>query len=237
MYQHIQPLCNIYTTSFFIGLPLSEDIEGPSTLDVDFIVGARPITAGTDFNFVGELTGLVIMPYEAPSGFSGCVLQCLETMTTNTTGTSIIANYFDRQQRQLVLFGPASPEVFQSVLRTVMYTNLAPDINVASIRVEVFDGSDSTVESITVIQGTMRKKRSVATTITSEPDHQQAKQLRHHLLDRRDESKNVAEKEISATSLNFHWPFVVVALSCVGILLGIVVVWGVRRKQQPKSWA
>lgn len=216
-------------------MPLSEDIEGPSTLDVDFLVGARPITEGTDLNFVGQLTGLVIMPHEAPSRFSSCVLQCLETMSANTTGTSIIADSFNRQERQLTLYGPASPEVFQSVLRTVTYTTLAPDINLASIEVEVFDGINSTVESIPVVQGRMRRRRD--THFMDEPELQHAKPERRHLLYLRDENENTKEKEATASSLSFYWPFIVVALSSVGILLTIVVMWGVRRKQLPKTLA
>ena len=194
-------------------LPLSGDIEGPSSIDVDFLVGARPITSGTDNNFVGWLAGLVIMPHEPPAAFSRCVLQCLETIAADTAGTNVIADTFNQQERQLTLYGPESPDVFQSVLRTVIYTNLAPDINVAWIRVEVFDGINSTTQVVQVLQGVteMRKRRDVR---MIEP-----------------------EKAVKTSSVGLYWPFAIVAVSSIGILLAIVVVWGVRRKQLPNSLA
>ena len=103
------------------------------------------------------------MPHEPPAAFSRCVLQCLETIAADTAGTNVIADTFNQQERQLTLYGPESPDVFQSVLRTVIYTNLAPDINVAWIRVEVFDGINSTTQVVQVLQGVteMRKRRDV----------------------------------------------------------------------------
>lgn len=231
---------------YYSGLPLSDDIEGPSTTDVDFIVGARPITDGTDSNFVGQLTGLVIVPHEAPTGFSGCILQCLETMQANTVGTSILANSFDQQERQLLLYGPAKPEVFQSVLQTVLYTTLAPDINVASIEVEVFDGINSTVETISVVQGMMRRKREVHE--MNEPKLRRKREVHevnepklqiddHHTVYAREDSKNTKEEKKTTSPLSSYWPFIVIAQCLVGMLLAIVVVWAVRRKQLPETLA
>lgn len=212
-------------------MPLTEDIEGPPTTDVVFKVGGRPTTDGTDLNFAGQLTGLVLIPQKAPVGFSGCVRQCLETMSANTTGTSIIADSFDQQDRQLTLYGPAVPEVFQSVLRTATYQTLALDINIERIDVEVHDGVNSTVESVTVTQGVMqRRKRAVIPTL-NEPAHQTGR----HLLNYKDvTSENVEERETSASSLAFYWPFIAVALSSVGMLLAAV--W-LQRKRIPENWA
>lgn len=220
---------------YYSGLPLSDDIEGPSTTDVDFIVGARPITHGTDSNFVGQLAGLVIVPHEAPTGLSGCIFQCLETMTVDTTGTSILADSFDQQERQLLLYGPARPEVFQSVLQTVRYTTLAPDINAASIEVDVFDGINSTVETIDVVQGMMRRKREVRE--INEPKLQQAPIEDHHTVYPREDSKNTEEEKKTTSPLSSYWLFIVIAQCSVGMLLAIVVVWAVRRKQLPETLA
>ena len=153
------------------------------------------------------------MPHEPPAAFSRCVLQCLETIAADTAGTNVIADTFNQQERQLTLYGPESRDVFQSVLRTVIYTNLAPDINVAWIRVEVFDGINSTTQVVQVLQGVteMRKRRDVRMT---EP-----------------------EKTVKTSSVGLYWPFTIVAVSSIGILLAIVVVWGVRRKQLPNSLA
>ena len=215
------------------GLPLSGDIEGPSSIDVDFLVGARPITSGTDNNFVGWLAGLVIMPHEPPAAFSRCVLQCLETIAADTAGTNVIADTFNQQDRQLTLYGPESPDVFQSVLRTVIYTNLAPDINVAWIRVEVFDGINSTTEVVQVLQGVpeMRKRRDVRMT---EPDRRHSHPL--YVTENESEKPN-KEKAVKTSSVGLYWPIAIVAVSSIGILLAIVIVWGVRRKQLPNSLA
>ena len=218
-------------------MPLTEDIEGPSSLDgVDFIVGARPITTGVDSNFVGQLTGLVITPHEAPPLFSRCVLQCLESMTADTTGTGIIAGSFDREERQLTLYGPATPDVFQSVLRTVTYLNLAPDINLASIEVDVNDGINSTVESITVVQGvSMRRKRDATTTISD--TILQPRDVGHVISKRSIKEVTEQRKEESRPSMKSHWPIFMVGLSSVAVLLAVVVIWGVvqHKTHGPKS--
>ena len=193
-----------------------------------FKVGGRPTTVGTDLNFVGQLTGLVLIPQKAPSGFSSCVRQCLETMSANTTGTPIIADSFDQQERQLTLYGPAEPEVFQSVLRTVTYLTLALDINIERIDVDVHDGVNSTVESVFVTQGVInRRKRDIPT--LNEPVHQPSRRL----LNYRDASEN-EKRETSPSSLAFYWPYVAIALSSVGMLLAIV--W-LQRKRVSENWA
>lgn len=120
------------------GLPLDYNIEGPtSTTDIVFVLGARPTTSGYDLNFVGQLSGVVLFPSLAPSQFSVCVLDCLETLTADTTGTAVTALSFDEAGRQLILNGPAQPSEFTQVLRALVYLNRAPDINLDSITLEV----------------------------------------------------------------------------------------------------
>ena len=217
---------------FCTGLPLNEDIEGAASLnEVEFFVGARPTERGTDSNFVGLLTGLVVMPHTAPLGFSGCVLQCLEFMTADTLETDIIASSFDREQRQLVLYGPASPEAFEAVLQTITYVNLALDINLARIEVDVHDGVNNTVETITVIQGMMRRRRDV-TTMAEEP----ASHLNQRHILSAGEPKEETESVVKAGAATY-WPLFVIALSSIGILVAILVVWGVRPKQVLSSLA
>ena len=212
-----------------LGLPLSEDIEGPTTIDgVDFVIGARPIETGADSNFIGLLTGLVVMPQIAPSGFSVCVLQCLESLTADTTGTRIIASPFNHEQRQLILYGPASPETFEAVLRTITYTNLAVDINVERIDVDVHDGISSTLESVTVVHGMRRRKRDTGT-MAEEPV-----QKNSHKRNMVSTGETSEGKEMSHSS---HWPTGVIALSSIGILIAILVVWGIKPKQMPKILA
>ena len=102
-----------------------------------FVLGARPVTGDYDNNIGARLSAALFFASRAPSMFSGCVLACLESVEVTMTGTPVMALDFDESNRQLVLNGPASPDELQSVLRSLVYTNRAPDINTASIQVEV----------------------------------------------------------------------------------------------------
>ena len=114
------------------------DIEGPIDASAAvFVLGARPVTGGYDNNIGAQLSAALFFASRAPPMFSGCVLACLESVEVTTMGTSVTAVDFDESNRRLVLNGPASPEDIQTVLRSLVYTNRAPDINVASIQVEV----------------------------------------------------------------------------------------------------
>ena len=118
------------------------DIEGPIDASAAvFVLGARPVTGGYDNNVGARLSSALFFASRAPSMFSGCVLACLESVEVTTTDTPVMALDFDESNRRLVLNGPASPEDIQTVLRSLVYTNRAPDINVASIRVEVSQNS------------------------------------------------------------------------------------------------
>jgi hypothetical protein len=122
----------------FPGLPLTFDIEGPaSDSDVTFILGARPTTTGYDLSIAGGVAAAVFAPSRAPAMFSGCVLECLESLMVNVTGTSLTSTPFSVSSRQLRLMGRASPEEVQQVLRSAVYLNRAPSLNVVSFQLEV----------------------------------------------------------------------------------------------------
>lgn len=104
-----------------------------------FVLGARPVTDGYDSNIGARLASALFFPSRAPSGFSGCVLSCLESLEATTSGSSVLAVDFNESERQLILLGPASSDEIQAVLRSLVYTNNAPSINVAAILVEVGD--------------------------------------------------------------------------------------------------
>lgn len=128
----------LYLYYYALGLPLISDIEGPiSASNAVFVLGARPITGGYDNNIGAQLSSALILASRAPPMFSGCVLSCLESLEVTTTGTSVTALEFNESNRRLTLNGPATSDEIQTVLRSLVYTNRAPDINVASIRVEV----------------------------------------------------------------------------------------------------
>ena len=114
------------------------EIEGPApNSDVVFVFGARPITGGYDQNFAGSLSSFVFAPSPAPDMFSTCMLACLESLTVNTTGTSLSATNFNVSSRQLQVLGPASPEEVEQVLQSAVYLNRAPTVNVNAIQLEV----------------------------------------------------------------------------------------------------
>ena len=102
-----------------------------------FVLGARPVTGGYDNNIGAQLSAALLFASRPPSMFSNCILTCLESMEVMIAGTSVIALDFDVANRQLVLNGPASPMEIQTTLRSLLYTNKAPTINVISFRLEV----------------------------------------------------------------------------------------------------
>lgn len=151
-------LLTIYTSPpsplpFTPGLPLPYAIEGPSNdSDVIFVIGARPITNGFDFNFGGVLGDLIASPSTAPPFFSLCVLDCLESLTVDVSGTQLTVTPFNVSTRQLRLVGPASPAQVQQVLRGAVYLNRAPNINVESIQLEVCNHLISLVQPCTSLK-------------------------------------------------------------------------------------
>lgn len=101
------------------------------------MLGARPVTGGYDNNIGSRLSSAVFFASQAPSMFSGCILTCLESLEPTAAGTSVTTVNFDEFNRRLTLNGPVTPDEIQTVLRSLVYTNRAPNINAASIRIEV----------------------------------------------------------------------------------------------------
>lgn len=101
------------------------------------MIGARPVTNGYDLNFSGHLSAVVFAPNQAPAMFSRCVLECLESLTIDTTGIPLTVIPFNVSSRLLELLGPASPAQVQQVLRSVDYLNRAPSVNIQSFQLEV----------------------------------------------------------------------------------------------------
>lgn len=95
------------------------------------------MTNGFDLNFAGSIAAAVLAPSQAPIMFSRCVLECLESMTVDITGTSVSAQSFNVSSRQLILSGPATPQQMEQVLRTLIYTNRAPMLNTDAMQLEV----------------------------------------------------------------------------------------------------
>ena len=117
------------------------NIEGPPAgsagSDLSFVFGARPITGGYDQHFSGSVSAAVLGTSSAQPMFSECMLACLESFTLNTTGTPLTVTPFNVSSRQLQLLGPASPQQVQQVLRSAIYLNRAPTVNINAIQLEV----------------------------------------------------------------------------------------------------
>lgn len=79
----------------------------------------------------------MLAPRQAPSTLTTCVLECLELLTVDTSGTTVSAQPFNVSSRELVLLGPASRQEVEQVLRTLVYSNRAVNLNVDSMQLEV----------------------------------------------------------------------------------------------------
>ena len=221
-------------THIHTGLPLTFDIEGPShnTSETVFVLGARPIANNQyDLNFGGRMASAVFLPSVAPPLFSTCVLDCAESLTVDTTSTAVTSTAFDVTTRTLVLFGPASPPDVQTVLRRAVYLNRAPSINVDAIRLEVFDGYNTTTAEVEVTQGMMRRRRQAVT--------RKQTPLRHLLSFPEVDNQRILEEEPSGETapsnwLGLHWPAAVITLVVLSIVVTMAV-WAIRRwgQQQP----
>ena len=177
------------------------------------------------------MAGAVFLPSIAPPLFSTCVLECAESLTVDTTGT-VTSTGFDVTTRTLVLFGPASPADIQTVLRRAVYLNRAPFINVDAIRLEVFDGYNTTTTEIEVTQGMMRRRRQALTRKQTPLRHL----LSFHELDnqRTLEEPNHHSETAPSNWLGLNWPAAVIALVVLGIVVTMAI-WAIRRRghQQP----
>ena len=217
------------------GLPLTFDIEGPTSNSSDtvFVLGARPIANRQyDLNFGGRMAGVVFLPSTAPPLFSTCVSQCAESLTVDTTGTAATSTGFDVTTRTLVLFGPASPADIQTVLRRAVYQNRAPFINVDAIRLEVFDGYNTTTAEIEVTQGMMRRRRQALTRKQTSLRHL----LSFHELDNQRTYKEADHHPETGPSnwLGLNWPAAVIVLVVLSIAVAMAM-WAIRRRGRQQT--
>jgi hypothetical protein len=154
-------------------LPLIDDIEGPAADNDDyvFVIGARFINCSEidfDNNLSGKIAGAVLLPSAPPPDFASCVLQCLERMTVNTTGTSIRSTGFNESSRSLTLMGSAPVDTYEMVLHTITYINRAPYPNVHNITLTIDDGVQTSTQTFDVniiSSGSARKRRDITTKV------------------------------------------------------------------------
>ena len=150
-----------------IELPLSGDIEGPAKQSSYVLtLGSRYTSLGEhDKAFSGSLAAAILLPSSAPPGFASCVLDCLESMTVNTTGTNIVSLGFDESTRMLSLVGEAKDFDYEKVLQSLIYLNKASDKSIANIddlTLTVSDGVGTTKVTLQVNVFGSRKRRNEA---------------------------------------------------------------------------
>ena len=121
--------------------------------DVLIILGGRAINYGNVDKQIGaEMKAMVLFFSLPPSMFSVCMTRCLEELTVDTSSTtSIFTTGFNKATRRLELLGQASPEVYQSILQTLRYTNVVPRLYPDRIALNVSDGDHSVSASIPVV--------------------------------------------------------------------------------------
>ena len=148
---------------FHSDLPLTVDIEGPPVNSSSlFVLGARVISNNQyDLFFEGQLAGVVLLQSVAPSGFSQCVLSCLEDLTADTTGTGIYSTGFDKSQRHIELVGLAPPSEYQEVISAMVYSNRAPNPNINNFLLILDDGNNiHTIYMPVSFETNKRRRRS-----------------------------------------------------------------------------
>lgn len=153
--------CIILLYFFFIDLPLIDDIEGPTDNDTTRLaIGARPISDVLyDLNINGEFAGVVFSLSDPPAGFASCILSCLESLTVDTSGTSITALKYDEVTRRIILNGPASPSQFTTVVRKVQYRTRLVLSTTYGLTLTVSDGSHSVSISLSLTVETSGNRR------------------------------------------------------------------------------
>ena len=134
-------------------------------------------------NLDGQIAGAILLPSAAPANFATCVLDCLESMSVNTTGSpSIQSMEFNVSTRTLTLLGSAPDTQYEEVLHTVEYLNKARYPNIDNITLTIDDGThvSSQVYDVIVQETGRRRRRDAMSTLRSrrrllsiQDDHQE----------------------------------------------------------------
>ena len=88
--------------------------------------------------------------------------DCIEDLTVDTSAVPEIYSNggYDKALRRLVLLGDASPQDYQYVLQTLIYTNKIPRLCPDYFVLTASDGEHSTTETIPVTKSYNRYRRS-----------------------------------------------------------------------------
>lgn len=109
-----------------------------------------------------EMAAMVLQFSLPPALFSVCVTDCLEDLTIDTSEIpEIFSTGYDKALRRLELLGQASPDDYQSVLQTIVYTNSVPRLYPERLVLSVSDGVHNITESIPIVSSNSRRRKSV----------------------------------------------------------------------------
>ena len=219
----------------YIGLPLIDDIEGPTLNESAWLVlGARYINVDTcDLNFDACFAGVIFSLSCPPDGFTNCILSCSESIKVKVTGTDIISLGFNPITRKLQLTGRASVSVYIEVIRTVSYEIKASRFSFFSLRF-------SFSVRITINDG--RFARSFLLSLRIEISNRRRREISTPSFTRRrllslPSAKNDNLLLSSSSSINTHLPQVVFwSVAClVGIVMITISVYAFLRKRQASA--
>ena len=193
--------------------------------DVVIVLGGRAINnMQVDRQIGAEMTAMVIQFSSPPEMFPFCVADCIEDLTADADAIpEIFSTGYNRALRRLELLGQASPEDYQSVLQTLIYTNSVPRLHPDYLVLSISDGVHNITESIPVVSSSSRRRKS-----TTSKRHLY---MLHHLNSKavvdspvEHEHKQIAEKseEVKHTALVTPMLVVFVAVTIAMAAFGVL---------------
>lgn len=198
--------------------------------DVRIVLGGRAINCNqVDRQIGAEMTAMVLQFSLPPRMFSVCMADCIEDLTADTSGIpEIFSSGYNKALRRLELLGQASPQDYQSVLQTLIYTNSVPRLYPDYFVLTVSDGVHSITESIAVVNGNSRRRRSTIS-------HKHLYMLRHLNSKAVDDTPIKTHKEIAEKSKEAKHILLVIPTLIVFVAVMIVLVtFGVWKRRNTK---
>lgn len=197
--------------------------------DVRIVLGGRAINHMlVDRQIGAEMISMVLQFSPPPRMFSLCMMDCIEDLTVDVSAIrEIFSTGFDKALRRIELLGQASPEEYQLVIQTLIYTNSVPRLYPDYITLSVSDGVHTITESIPVVTSNSRRRKSI-------PSKKHLYMLRHlnskaATIDSPHEE--TAEKPEEEKHVLLVLPMLVVFVAVVIIL----VILGVLKKRNTKE--
>ena len=178
-----------------------------------------------------EMKAMVLQFSLLPTTFPACVTDCIEDLTVDTSAVPEISSNggYDKALRRLVLLGDTSPQDYQSVLQTLIYTNKIPRLCPDYFVLTASDGVHSTTETISVTKSNSRRRRSTVS-------NRHLYMLRHLNSKTVDDTPIQPHEEIAGRSKEVkHILLVVPALVVFVIVMIALVGFGVWKRRNMKE--